>query len=120
MRLSAETVSLWTTWHIQVALAVHGPSTPVKAISMLRLILIIVRGHGYLHLADSFSNTGFWNIDDFAGILAKNLARNSRLPRIFFFGVDPPRDVPEPLSLALLGGGLLALVMLGRRRRTAL
>ncbi len=69
-------------------------------------------GLGDIYLTDPIANNGFWDTSDFGVRFRPNLNY------LDFYGVKiGSADVPEPMSLALVGGGLAGLRMVRRKKR---
>lgn len=70
-------------------------------------------GLGDIYLTDPVANSGFWDTSDFG-----TSRFHPNLNYLDFYGVKISKgDVPEPMSLALLGGGLATLRMVRRKKR---
>ncbi len=69
-------------------------------------------GLGDIYLTDPVANNGFWDTSDFGIRFRPNLNY------LDFYGVKiGSADVPEPMSMLLMGGGLAGLRMVRRKKR---
>lgn len=74
-------------------------------------------GAGGVTLADFIANTGGYYFA--SDIVGNNGKTGNVATRSFAFLSPPPPSVPEPVSIGLVGVGLLALLLLQARRRSA-